>query len=322
MIVRGSSSAPWTNAFGLGRSLIALSVFLTLVLNPTSILFRPVLGVAEVPISSGFGSQISIFWILSNHLTLARWLAAGILFLVIIGWRPRITGLLHWWVNCSFISSSPIVDGGEHAATVLTLLLVPACLMDPRKWHWQPLTRDLNPSSGERQRRIIAWSSVKLVRLQVAIIYLHAAVGKCAVAEWQNGTAVYYWFTDPMFGAPQWISPVIWQLIVHPVSVVMITWGAILLEFLLFAGLLMVPRYRLPLMYLGIAFHAGIAAVHGLGSFSLVMTGALVLYLWPLNRPLRLPRWMQAISIKDRGDRTSTSPAHAPSRAAALEPGT
>ena len=68
-----------------------------------------------------------------------------------------------------------------------------------------------------------------------------------------------------------------------------ITWAVIALEFALFAGLLAKLRYRLTLLWMGLLFHATIALFHGLISFSIAMSGALVLYLWPLERPFRFP---------------------------------
>ncbi len=60
----------------------------------------------------------------------------------------------------------------------------------------------------------------------------------------------------------------------------------ILLEVLLFTGLVMDKRYRKPLLVAGIAFHAGIAIVQGLGSFAIAMCGALILYLYPLTEQI------------------------------------
>lgn len=43
------------------------------------------------------------------------------------------------------------------------------------------------------------------------------------------------------------------------------------------------------LLPLGIAFHVGIAVVHGLVSFGFAMIAALVLYLRPTDEPFALP---------------------------------
>ncbi len=295
----------WSRGFGLGRALIASSFFLTLLLNDVHDIFRPVLGIDQVPMCGGLGSAAGIFCILRDHLELARWIAIAILGLVIIGWRPRYTGVLHWWVNFSFISSAPLIDGGEQAATVVTFFLIPLALTDPRKWHWSHV-ESLPETEYSDARRITALTSYQLARVQIAAIYLHAAVGKCAVREWQNGTALYYWFTDPVFGAPPYLQPIIRPLILNGFTLAFMNWGAIVLEFLLFAALFMSKPWRRFMLVIGVLFHVAIGLIHGLTSFSLIMIGALIVYLLPddeanpeasakeMPRPDRLPHAVAA----------------------------
>jgi antimicrobial peptide system SdpB family protein len=131
-----------------------------------------------------------------------------------------------------------------------------------------------------------------VIRLQVAVVYLHASVGKMKVEEWTNGTAVYYWFLHPVFGAADWLRPVLVPLLMSPVPVTVLTWGAVILELILFAGLFMERRHRRWLLWVGLAFHFGIVLVHGLVGFFFAMAGALILYLWPPDgKPqIRLPQ--------------------------------
>jgi len=272
----------WSNVYGLGRSLIALSVLLTLLINDVSTLFRPILGVDDIPMCNGLSGKISLFCLLSNNLELARWISIIILFVVTIGWRPRIMGVLHWWINYSLISSAPLVDGGEHAATVISFLLIPITLTDSRLWHWDT-AENVDGSAKYRYKNLVASIFYDLIRIQVAVIYLHSAVGKCSVLEWQNGTALYYWFTDPMFGMANWLKPIVLPLLQNPLSLTIINWWVIILEFLLFAGLFMSKSNRGTVLFLGILFHVLIGFVHGLVSFALIMIGALILFLRPFE---------------------------------------
>lgn len=58
-----NSINPWTNVYGLARTIIAVSTLLTLLLNRVDILFRPASGMSEYPIC---GNNISIFvWFLT-----------------------------------------------------------------------------------------------------------------------------------------------------------------------------------------------------------------------------------------------------------------
>jgi antimicrobial peptide system SdpB family protein len=226
----------------------------------------------------------------------ARWCAILILAAVVIGWRPRITGVLHWWVSLSFSLSCAIVDGGDQVATVLTTLLVPVTLTDPRKWHWSA-----PPALKGKAAALVAGSAFTVIRLQVAAIYFHAAVGKIGVEEWANGTAVYYWFTHPVFGLNQSLLPLLLPVLVSPWGVVLFTWGAMLLEVVLFTGLVADRRWWPMLLWLGLAFHFGILIIHGLMSFFFAMAGALILYLRPRDRPFALS-WQPLRMLARLGD--------------------
>ena len=70
--------------------------------------------------------------------------------------------------------------------------------------------------------------------------------------------------------------------------VTLITWGVILFEFFLFAGLVMDRRRRPVLLCLGILFHTGIAMLQDLLPFRVVMFGALILYLRSFDAPFHL----------------------------------
>jgi antimicrobial peptide system SdpB family protein len=115
--------------------------------------------------------------------------------------------------------------------------------------------------------------------LQVSIIYFHAAIGKLNNAEWLDGTCIYYWFTNNVFGAPIWLQKV-YSVITLSKFVPIFTWSVIILELSLFACLFVTNHYLKNIfLILGIIFHLGIVVTHGLPTFFFSMTGALILYL-------------------------------------------
>lgn len=284
---------PWTNVYGLARSLLAFGTLVTLLVHDPDALFRPLgKAAAEAPIT-GRLAQWSLFAILSgSYLEVARWIAVAVLLVTISGWRPRITGVLHWWVTMSYSSSAIIVDGGDQLATVLTLLLIPITLTDPRRWHWLK-PQSVSPTTSEKAKGLLAYSCWLVIRLQVAVVYLHAFVGKLEVQEWINGTVVYYWFTHPVFGVPSWMEPLVHPLIQNPVGVMALTWGTIALEIVLAAGLFMKERYRPWLLAAGLTFHGMIAVVHGLFTFFFSSAASLILYLRSYDEPFAIS---QAVS--------------------------
>jgi antimicrobial peptide system SdpB family protein len=282
---------PWTNVYGLARTLLALGTALTLALNPAATLFRPAAGVRDAPVCDGLSRAAFFCLIPAEWLDLGRWIAVVVLLIVASGWRPRLTGPLQWYLSVSLPATAVTIDGGDHVTAVLTLLLLPVALTDSRRSHWQPApATGAAPPLRTLVARLLALSALLAVRFQVAGIYYHAAVAKLRVEEWNDGTALYYWLLDPAFGAPAWLVPVLRPLLLDPLGVLALTWGSLALEVLLFMALVM-PKWawRYPLA-LGLLFHLGIAVIQGLGSFWLAMSAALIVYLRPVEQPIRWPR--------------------------------
>ena len=284
---RARRAQPWTNVYGAARSALAIATASTLICNAPSTLFRPAAGIPQVPVCNGLGT-ISLFCVATqHHLEIARWTTVLILAVVASGYRPRVTGIFHWWAAFSLQASAVVLDGGDQIAAILALLLIPVTLTDDRRWHWQSPSASTG-STSESVRFVIATSAWWVIRLQIAGIYFDSAVAKFAVPEWKDGTALYYWLTDPVFGAPPWLHGLVSRAVALGPLTALMTWGAIGLEILL-AMVLFMPRRRWRyLLVAGIAFHALIALLLGLVSFAIVMTGALILYLRPWSRPFRL----------------------------------
>src|SRR5690625_2595242 len=180
-----NSTNPFTNVYGIARSIIALSTLLTLLFNSSSIFFRPYAGSTDFPLCSS--KSFSLFCLVPNeyfYLEIAKWLCIFLLILVISGWRPRITGILHWWVSFSLFSSAIGLDGGEQVATVFTFFLIPITLADPRKNHWKKLKVTDGKYINNRMIILVTWY---IIRIQVAVLYSHSVVAKLAEEEWING---------------------------------------------------------------------------------------------------------------------------------------
>lgn len=296
--------SPWNACYGACRTLMASATAFTLMFNDPEVLFRPV-GRGTIDAPTGLAA-FSYFSLLANHLHVARWTAVVLLLIAAAGYRPRLTGILHWWLSASFMGSCIIIDGGDQIAAVLTLLLLPATLTDPRRWHWLPA-----PAVETRRQAVLATVAerfVWLARLQVAIVYLHAGVGKLSVPDWRHGTATYYWFLDTKIGFPaEYHEMLVWAL--QPTwTTVLLTWAPIALELALFTVIAMTrgQQARLWLFAIGIIFHAGNVVAFGLVSFFFTMAGALfLLCLPPLDEAIaamraarKAPQWRAALSAE------------------------
>ncbi|NRQ31658.1 HTTM domain-containing protein [Nonomuraea sp. NN258] len=296
-------ASPWTNVYGLARTVLALGTLGTLLASDTSSLFRPAAGALEFPMCDGLAAA-GLFCVLEP--AWAKPVAIAILLVTASGWRPRFTALPHWWVAVSFQASATVPDGGDQVTAVLCLLLLPVALTDGRAWHWRA------PASvPDVTASLVAWSALLVIRLQVAGIYLQASMAKLGREEWADGTAMYYWLSDPMFGSAGWAAPLLGPVLAHPVGVTLFTWGAVAIEFALVFGLVARGNGLPYLLAAGLFLHASIALLMGLGSFALAMSGALVLYLRPPDRAfekvsLHLPLMSSAASRTPRENNHAT----------------
>jgi antimicrobial peptide system SdpB family protein len=275
---------PWTNVYGLARSLIAFASMMTLIVNKPEILFKPSSASTDYPIcDSGF----SAFCMAQNdytYLNLIRWIFVFLLFLVVIGWRPRFTGVIHWYVAYSMQSAMVVIDGGEQAASVIAFLLIPITLTDPRRWHWERPEKTL---AVNLYSKIIANVSVFFIRIQVAIIYFHSTIAKLGNPEWIDGTAVYYYTREKTIGFNSFFDQITSSIVGSP-FIVIPTWGTLLVQLLIFCGLFAPKKYWKLILVIAIGMHEIFALMLGLVSFSMIMAGTLLLYLIPIESHLKL----------------------------------
>ena len=271
---RWSTTPPWTFQLGVARTALALGTLFTLLMTDTSDLFGGTMG----PTRGACGASLewALFCRPEVSLGIAKWVAIAVLAVVASGFRPRLTAIPHWYVAASFSSSGFLIDGSDHIATTLSALLIPLCLTDGRVWHWRTVA---SPSSaGVFLGAITGHSWLWVLRLQVAALYLHAAAAKISVAEWANGTALYYWLLDPTFGVPPVLSSLA-QSILSTATVSVLTWSVLAIEFSLFAALVAGVKVRRALFILGLGMHCGIWLLQGLGSFVFSTGAGLVLLL-------------------------------------------
>ncbi|WP_338553837.1 sporulation-delaying protein SdpB family protein [Paenibacillus sp. KS-LC4] len=280
---------PWTNVYGFARSLLAVATAMTLALNDARIFFRPSSGSEIYP---NCQNTLSLFCTVPNdyfYLNIVRWIAVLLLIIVASGWRPRFTGIIHWWIAYSLNVSALTLDGGEQVNTVLTLLLLPITLLDSRKWHWKTSdsdTTDTNPLGDQLiTKRIIAIICIFAIRFQVAILYLHSSIAKIFEPTWVDGTAVYYYLSDPMLGLPSLLLDLVNPILTSPL-VAIVTWGTLVLQMCLFGALFAPKKHWIYYLYAALFLHEIIALMLGLISFSISMSAALILYLVPVEREL------------------------------------
>lgn len=202
----------------------------------------------------------------SGLATVWRVVALVVLAIAASGYRPRWTCVPHWYVTYSLGAAVYVPNGGEHAAALITLLLIPLCLGDRRTWQWS------RPREPMAPRWVgAAYAAHLAIRVQVAVIYGQTLWAKMTESQWWQGTALHYVFQDPYFGAlPAVRGALDW-------TVPVFTWGTLVVELAIAVSAFCGRRWRLRALVAAAVLHAGIAVVLGLPSFSLVMIGVVAI---------------------------------------------
>jgi antimicrobial peptide system SdpB family protein len=263
------------NTITLARALLATSMLLTLIFTPLDNLF-PHYHISKLNESSNELMNLNYFlWF--DNLLIPYIFSITILIIVILGLFPRLICIFHSWVSYSVFYSMLIVEGGDQINIILTFLLIPICILDKRRNGWINILND-----SKKKKTLLSINSMYallFIKIQMAILYLNAGISKMFAPEWSNGTAVYYWFYDNMFGAPIWVQNSIGFLFKNDLTISLINWSVIFLEMGLFIAFFLNQKYKYLLLLLGLLFHFTIILIHGLPTFFLAMSAGLILYL-------------------------------------------
>lgn len=282
---------PTGRAVGIVRSVLAMATFLEIASTPSRYLFfgAPDVGGAE---RCGGISAVSI-WCMAGReeggSVAARTLSLIVLAIVASGYRPRWLGIPHWFVTFSLTASMTQPDGGDHVASIATLLLVPLSLGDGRTWHWLDHANLYPPLwRGSAYAAWLCW------RWQMIVIYVQAAGSKLAVPQWRSGSALTSVAANPDFGFPAHLHRFVEPLLANSSADAVLAWGVLGIELSIACCALIGRRARSTAAALAIVLHGAIALAMGLVVFSLVMI-AFDLVLWIG------PRQDTSADARDRG---------------------
>ncbi len=193
-------------------------------------------------------------------------------FCVMVGWRTRTMSVVLYGCLLSFYHRNVSSNGGPDAVpTILSfyMMLCPsgaAYSLDSR--------REAKRRGTEAEALIVPWG-VRLLQMQLCLIYFQSCVIKCDGPTWMDGTATHYvlfnrefdWFNLEWLGA-------------YPMLVNVMTHGAMLIEFALAFWLWFRPTRRWTILG-GILLHAGIRPVLNIPGFGEIMCATYLTFLDP-----------------------------------------
>ena len=255
----------------VGRTLLAASSLMLLLFNTDADLF-----VATLEHPSGMscdGIRAGTPWCLAGDApVVARAVTAAVLLITASGYRPRWTCVPHWYVTAGLAMSMPMANGGDKIAQIVTLLLVPICLGDDRTWQWSRPAHP--PTPGWRGAGLAAlW----VLRAQVSLIYLYAALSKLADPLWRQGSGLSVVFADPLFGLAQEVHEAAEPVLRSYWPMALLNWSVIAVQVVIAVAVVSGPRARAAALVLGLVLHLCIAGLMNLPLFSLVVIATLII---------------------------------------------
>ncbi|MFN5740888.1 MAG: HTTM domain-containing protein, partial [Planctomyces sp.] len=207
-------------------------------------------------------------------------LHVGAVFCFVIGWQFRGASIVVFLTLASIHHRNPwILSSGDSLLRLLTFF---CCFADAAGGlsvdHW------LQGFPVGHFNRMDPWP-LRLMQLQVSIVYLRTVAWKLSGPRWRDGSAAWY---------PLWVDAYVrWrppQWLLRPALIRAATWGTLAEEAVLGAGL-WVQELRMPLLISGILLHLVFELVLNLQLFSWIMICSLLLFL----EPDVLQSWLQGV---------------------------
>jgi hypothetical protein len=203
----------------------------------------------------------------SDNAVLIGWIALIVgSIALIVGWHSRLAAILVFVLILSFERRNPVVfNAGDALIRIEALFLAlgpcgAALSLDQR--------RRTGSFFSAQERKL--WV-LRLMQIQVSVIYLATVVAKLNGDTWQDGTAVSYTlrlYDMLLLPTPSWLAS-------SPELANIMTWGTLLAE-LAIGVLVWSQRWRARVLFAGVVLHLSIMLTVVVGFFSIAM---FVLYL-------------------------------------------
>lgn len=200
--------------------------------------------------------------------------------MMLLGWQYRISSIVVFLTLVSIHHrNTHILSSGD---SLLRILVFFCCFSNAAGGlsidHWlagQPLLQFSQTS---------AWA-LRLMQIQLSIVYLRTVYWKLRGSLWRNGSAAWY---------PLWVDAYVRfrppRVLLRPALIRVATWGTLFEEAALGGGL-WIHEFRLPLLASGILLHLVFDVFLNLQLFSWIMVISLLLFLTPAEAEVVL-RWV------------------------------
>ncbi len=189
---------------------------------------------------------------------------------VMLGWRTRWASIVLYLMMISLYHRNVSSNGGPDAVPLLLCFYMMFC---PSGAAFSLDARRETKRRGTQAEALIAPWGVRLLQMQLCLIYFQSCVIKNAGPTWMDGTATHYVLFNREFDwfNLEWLGG-------YPMIVNLMTHGAILIEYVLAFWLWFRPTRRWAIL-LGLLLHAGIRPVLNIPGFGEVMCAVYLTFL-------------------------------------------
>jgi hypothetical protein len=245
-------------------------------------------------VASGWGETVGRTLFLTNVAVFA---------LMAVGYRTPLA------VLASFLASSaqaswnplPLSAAFEVLRAVLFCLIWADC---GRVWSMDAALRVRAAVEGRPQPvapEASPWP-LRLIRIQVAVIYLATGLWKLGSDQWRDGAAIHYVLSNNGFARFPEAPPAELATLLTLATYVILLWE------LTFPALVAISITRGAVLWAGVMFHLGLWVTTELGPFPWVMLASYISFV-PPHRLVRLASRLSATSGRRRQDGELKSPA-------------
>lgn len=195
---------------------------------------------------------------------------------VCVGFATRLATIALFALLVSFHHRNPCVaNSGDTLSRLMAFLMIFAPTADTLSVDamlWPPNGRpadDTTPTAAP-------WA-LRLMQLQVGIVYLRTVFWKLRGSMWRDGTAAYYptqLVEYRRLAAPDWL--------LSPGFVAAATWGTLVVEAAM-GSLVWVRELRYPILIATASMHLGLELLLNVGLFGWLMIATMLLFIFPAD---------------------------------------
>jgi hypothetical protein len=214
-----------------------------------------------------------------------------------LGWHTRIMSILLYCCMLSLYHRNVSSNGGPDAVPMILTFYMMFCPSGAA--YSLDALKAARKRGSAAEPLIVPWA-VRLLQMQLCLIYFQATIIKLQGQLWLNGTTVHYilFLREYRDHNMEWLAQ-------YPLLINMMTHGAILIQFTLAFWLWFKPTRRWAILG-GVMLHMGIRPILNVPGFGEVMTAAYLTFLAPdeLDALLRFldPRaWLARLGLGFQG---------------------